>query len=173
MARAIKRLTPILLQSIIAKHVLGLTASQISRATGSSITTVNRAIQKYKQEVQSRELNNVTSELAGTWKEELADLAINCLKSALARDRMADPEYALKAAPIATSVLKGVGQFSDTQLIGVQISLAPPSGWSSHYLNPVSTKLIGVETQPQDACNSPIDITPESEPKPAETGESG
>jgi hypothetical protein len=134
------RLNLVQKQAIIAAHLMNMTYPQIAKKVEVSPASVQRVVSEFKR----HELYSKTTELGediANYKAELKLKSVEILKTALTRTEKQD--VALKAAPIAVQVLKGIGEFDIGQAqAGISITIHLP----------------GSLAMPEGAC---IDVTPE------------
>ena len=135
-------------QAIIAQHLLGLTYPQIAKKCSVGERSVQRVVQDFKANSAKEARESLEQELT-SWKDQLKQLSIKTLRLAL-DDK--SPDYELyKAAPIATVVMKGIGEFQEVSLVGVQVALAEPASWRSTYRSPAK-EVMPVDTNSSKLC---------------------
>lgn len=107
--------------AIIQSYTAGMPAVKIAKKLNRHPGSIWRVIRAYKQTPIPPSIVN--------YKTELKEQSVDMLKTALTRTKSQD--LALKAAPTAIAVLKGLGEFSDGQnATGIMISISLPSSLS-------------------------------------------
>jgi len=106
--------------------LLNLTYPQIANKVGLCEASVQRVVAQYKRNTAALESNKLSQELAG-YKTELKQQSIGILKTALTPTR--DQDLAIKAAPTAIAVMKGIGEFDSgiQSQGGIAITINLPS----------------------------------------------
>jgi hypothetical protein len=108
-------------QAIVGAHLLGLTYPQIAKQCHVGNRSVQRVVQDYKAQIEAKATKELADEL-GTYKDKLKDLSIKTLVLALSPTENGYDKY--KAAAIATSTLKGIGEWRDDVIqVGVSIQI--------------------------------------------------
>ena len=105
--------------SVIADRLAGMTNIEIAAKYHKHEITISRIFSKFRKSASRAEV----FQNLGDYKQDLKQRSVNMLKTALAPTN--DRKTALKAAPVAVSVLKGVGEFAGDFTAGVSISFEP------------------------------------------------
>lgn len=121
MARIGQRLSPAVLQAIVAQHLLNKPHKEIAKALDIHVATVARHLKKY------RDLAPLAGE-SEDYRKNMRRYSISAITAGLRAD--ADP---YKRGSLGVQVMKGIGEFRDT---GVQVGvfgLQPPQDWKERY----------------------------------------
>jgi hypothetical protein len=122
---AAPRLNLIQKQAIIAEYMLNLPYVQIAKKVGVSFASVCRVVQQYKILAANHPDQQLSANIE-QYKLELKKQSIGMLKTALTQTKSQD--LAIRAAPTAIAVLKGIGEFDNGEKsTGITINIAMPA----------------------------------------------
>jgi hypothetical protein len=118
--------------SIAAGYASGMSASQLASKYGKSKSTIHRVISTYK--------GTPAYDTVKSLRADLEHRAVNTLRTALAPTK--DVDQAIKASPVACTVLKGIGVFASETQAAVSITFEPGS------LDWMQPKQVGASSTP-------------------------
>jgi hypothetical protein len=107
-------------QAICADRVAGMKVNEIAERHQVHRVTVSKVLARFRREAP----NSVLAGPEGNYRERLKGKSIRVLDCG-------EDQY--KRGGIAVQVMKGIGEVTDSLLVGVQVSLNEPPGWRTTY----------------------------------------
>jgi len=118
-------LSPAILQTIVAEHVIGRTNVDIANRLKINKSAVCRVLRVYRE----AEPKSVVADPVGDFREDLRREAIKAVRAGLVDDK-----DSYKRATIGVQTLRGLGEFKDTAVQGISVIMSSiPAGLEGYF----------------------------------------